>query len=134
SRYRVILFYLIMIPRPPRSTLFPYTTLFRSRGPREVEKTAGPDRQRDGVAVVRVDDIGGPSQGFDDEPPPGPWVESEAPGDLTDGHALGRGPARQLAASLCDEALLDAGVARQLAGQQTDLVLTAPEFPAGVDV
>src|SRR5207249_10366609 len=83
SRYRVILFYLIMIPRPPRSTLFPYTTLFRSRGPREVEKTAGPDRQRDGVAVVRVDDIGGPSQGFDDEPPPGPWVEPEAPGDLT---------------------------------------------------
>src|SRR3712207_7052022 len=24
-----------MIRRPPRSTLFPYTTLFRSRGPRE---------------------------------------------------------------------------------------------------
>src|SRR5687768_18074061 len=25
-----------MIPRPPRSTLFPYTTLFRSRTPRNV--------------------------------------------------------------------------------------------------
>src|SRR5690349_23349928 len=24
-------FFLLMIPRPPRSTLFPYTTLFRSR-------------------------------------------------------------------------------------------------------
>src|SRR5437588_6132298 len=25
------LFFFLMIPRPPRSTLFPYTTLFRSR-------------------------------------------------------------------------------------------------------
>src|SRR2546428_557726 len=106
----------------------------RAGGPCEVEKPAGPDRQRDGVVVMCVNEIGSPGQGFDDEPPPRPWVEPEAPGDLTDGHALGRGPARQLAASLCDEPLLDAGVARQLAGQQTDLVLTAPEFPAGVDV
>src|SRR2546422_7877130 len=28
-------FFFLMIRRPPRSTLFPYTTLFRSRGPRE---------------------------------------------------------------------------------------------------
>src|SRR2546430_7730529 len=27
-------FFFLMIRRPPRSTLFPYTTLFRSRGPR----------------------------------------------------------------------------------------------------
>src|SRR3712207_8243723 len=27
--------FFLMIRRPPRSTLFPYTTLFRSRGPRE---------------------------------------------------------------------------------------------------
>src|SRR6266705_5143141 len=27
-----ILFFFLMIRRPPRSTLFPYTTLFRSRG------------------------------------------------------------------------------------------------------
>src|SRR5687768_18011112 len=26
-------FFSLMIPRPPRSTLFPYTTLFRSRDP-----------------------------------------------------------------------------------------------------
>src|SRR5438876_3570512 len=26
-----LLFFLLMLPRPPRSTLFPYTTLFRSR-------------------------------------------------------------------------------------------------------
>src|SRR6266487_5683720 len=29
-----LLFFFLMIRRPPRSTLFPYTTLFRSRGPR----------------------------------------------------------------------------------------------------
>src|SRR2546428_7909907 len=32
--YRVFLFFFLMIRRPPRSTLFPYTTLFRSREPR----------------------------------------------------------------------------------------------------
>src|SRR3712207_7945800 len=36
-----------MIRRPPRSTLFPYTTLFRSRGP------AGKGRSGRDVAVVR---------------------------------------------------------------------------------
>src|SRR3712207_7220951 len=30
----VICFFFLMIRRPPRSTLFPYTTLFRSRRPR----------------------------------------------------------------------------------------------------
>src|SRR5687768_18592170 len=30
-RYIVMLFFFLMIRRPPRSTLFPYTTLFRSR-------------------------------------------------------------------------------------------------------
>src|SRR3712207_8466270 len=28
---KVVLFFFLMIRRPPRSTLFPYTTLFRSR-------------------------------------------------------------------------------------------------------
>src|SRR5688572_31463500 len=28
-----VFFFFLMIRRPPRSTLFPYTTLFRSRGP-----------------------------------------------------------------------------------------------------
>src|SRR5438105_12033522 len=36
-----------MIRRPPRSTLFPYTTLFRSRNP-------GEDRLTKGVAVVEA--------------------------------------------------------------------------------
>src|SRR5216683_3437082 len=37
-------FFFLMIRRPPRSTLFPYTTLFRSRGPRACR--AGPPRRR----------------------------------------------------------------------------------------
>src|SRR6266403_4069989 len=31
SYYGVLFFFFLMIRRPPRSTLFPYTTLFRSR-------------------------------------------------------------------------------------------------------
>src|SRR5579864_9602715 len=34
SYYFLILFFFLMIRRPPRSTLFPYTTLFRSAGRR----------------------------------------------------------------------------------------------------
>src|SRR5258707_295415 len=41
---RCLIFFFLMIRRPPRSTLFPYTTLFRSRTPagpaRESPKTA----------------------------------------------------------------------------------------------
>src|SRR5256886_5467979 len=33
-RNDVVFFFFLMIRRPPRSTLFPYTTLFRSRRPR----------------------------------------------------------------------------------------------------
>src|SRR2546426_10090548 len=37
----VLFFFFLMIRRPPRSTLFPYTTLFRSgRDPAEVRKVA----------------------------------------------------------------------------------------------
>src|SRR5215210_8621599 len=31
-------FFFLMIRRPPRSTLFPYTTLFRSHGPRTLPR------------------------------------------------------------------------------------------------
>src|SRR3712207_7920388 len=48
-----------MIRRPPRSTLFPYTTLFRSRpGPaddaHEVRVVVGPDRARHFLELDRV--------------------------------------------------------------------------------
>src|SRR2546426_8908285 len=32
-RPRIVVFFFLMIRRPPRSTLFPYTTLFRSAAP-----------------------------------------------------------------------------------------------------
>src|SRR5438105_11295847 len=44
-----------MIPRPPRSTLFPYTTLFRSRRGRQADGVAA--RQRDQLKAVTVVDI-----------------------------------------------------------------------------
>src|SRR3712207_9022669 len=46
-----------MIRRPPRSTLFPYTTLFRSSGPllRVHEKVANRQQRRHVVEVVQVD-------------------------------------------------------------------------------
>src|SRR2546426_7837288 len=32
TQFLILLFFFLMIRRPPRSTLFPYTTLFRSEG------------------------------------------------------------------------------------------------------
>src|SRR3712207_7823393 len=60
-----------MIRRPPRSTLFPYTTLFRSRGQPAAQVAYGPlaaDAVRDGghghlgggVPAGRVDDHSAP--------------------------------------------------------------------------
>src|SRR3989449_8624203 len=43
-----VLFFFLMIRRPPRSTLFPYTTLFRSRGdPPELQRVQRPRVERD---------------------------------------------------------------------------------------
>src|SRR3712207_7037775 len=39
----VLRFFFLMIRRPPRSTLFPYTTLFRSHGHPQAEARPGPD-------------------------------------------------------------------------------------------
>src|SRR3712207_7788611 len=42
-----------MIRRPPRSTLFPYTTLFRSLGDRPVHRgSPRPDRRREDARAV----------------------------------------------------------------------------------
>src|SRR3712207_7002727 len=63
----VLYFFFLMIRRPPRSTLFPYTTLFRSvagRVEREVRAAAGEIHNRlDNLVptdLVRVDEIGHP--------------------------------------------------------------------------
>src|SRR2546422_4506365 len=45
-----------MIRRPPRSTLFPYTTLFRSRVETDAEHLGGPDGR--GRALVDLDQLG----------------------------------------------------------------------------
>src|SRR3989442_9560133 len=41
-----------MIRRPPRSTLFPYTTLFRSAQPRLVHVAGGVERRDEGRAAT----------------------------------------------------------------------------------
>src|SRR5260370_17823806 len=48
--YRVSGFFFLMIRRPPRSTLFPYTTLFRSAGDAP-EREGGGLRRRVGIRV-----------------------------------------------------------------------------------
>src|SRR5690606_40726488 len=48
-----ILLCFIMIPRPPRSTLFPYTTLFRSQPHGEVGVDAGAVGEHHGVLLDR---------------------------------------------------------------------------------
>src|SRR5688572_32434569 len=46
-------FFFLMIRRPPRSTLFPYTTLFRSEAERVLQSA-----RHDGVRDADVDDVG----------------------------------------------------------------------------
>src|SRR5256885_14336611 len=50
GRQRVSLFFFLMIRRPPRSTLFPYTTLFRSHALRRVLLSSMP-----GSAITEVE-------------------------------------------------------------------------------
>src|SRR5688572_31728608 len=48
-----------MIRRPPRSTLFPYTTLFRSEGAgRDVDRVSGLGRDRGGRRVLLLRGVG----------------------------------------------------------------------------
>src|SRR5258708_36244377 len=52
----LLLFFFLMIRRPPRSTLFPYTTLFRSRPAREVAPNGSaqhPERLRTQLGLRR---------------------------------------------------------------------------------
>src|SRR2546429_1461997 len=45
-----MLFFFLMIRRPPRSTLFPYTTLFRS------ERPPAPGSENDSIVAMRMED------------------------------------------------------------------------------
>src|SRR5438552_13793140 len=59
STFALPLLFFLMIRRPPRSTLFPYTTLFRSMGARATRSLPALDGVHRGEAgnhaVVRVD-------------------------------------------------------------------------------
>src|SRR3712207_8514853 len=48
----LLFFFFLMIRRPPRSTLFPYTTLFRSRPRAKARLHPGAGRQHHLVAAV----------------------------------------------------------------------------------
>src|SRR6266403_1790877 len=50
------LFFFLMIRRPPRSTLFPYTTLFRSRDQRLLVDARGGGLQAHGIGELGADD------------------------------------------------------------------------------
>src|SRR2546427_9521947 len=53
----LLFFFFLMIRRPPRSTLFPYTTLFRSQsgGERAVERAVAPDGGGRAVSAAQGD-------------------------------------------------------------------------------
>src|SRR2546430_16382867 len=53
---RAVLFFFLMIRRPPRSTLFPYTTLFRSTSqqPRVLNENLIEPLQNYGVKIISV--------------------------------------------------------------------------------
>src|SRR2546422_10253308 len=59
SLFFFFFFFFLMIRRPPRSTLFPYTTLFRS--PR------GGLHRREGVGADEAERLGGEGEQDDDE-------------------------------------------------------------------
>src|SRR2546422_8725267 len=61
SVFLVFLFFFLMIRRPPRSTLFPYTTLFRSshRGGWGCGVNVGRDRRRPAGGGGRSESAGG---------------------------------------------------------------------------
>src|SRR3712207_8248507 len=56
-------FFFLMIRRPPRSTLFPYTTLFRSRGGRHERERLGRDRADPGADPLAAAGRARPARG-----------------------------------------------------------------------
>src|SRR6266704_4812899 len=96
----VFLFFFLMIRRPPRSTLFPYTTLFRSRGAHALparplaHPRKAPDRRGQEDRPVRGPDRGGlpPARRLlDPQRPPPAHRSREAEGGLRPRHPDSRG-------------------------------------------
>src|SRR5260370_22580944 len=63
SSSRFFAFFFLMIRRPPRSTLFPYTTLFRSRLPFSGRACVGQPRERGPQGEHRRHIIADPRRG-----------------------------------------------------------------------
>src|SRR2546430_12241136 len=61
------LFFFLMIRRPPRSTLFPYTTLFRSPRQRAAARQSDPHDARARPRRPARRDVGGPARAGDGE-------------------------------------------------------------------
>src|SRR6266536_4570052 len=53
----IFFFFFLMIRRPPRSTLFPYTTLFRSRPPLWRRGHSRPHRHADGRSEEHTSEL-----------------------------------------------------------------------------
>src|SRR5438876_5433168 len=56
SHLFILVFFFLMIRRPPRSTLFPYTTLFRSQPAGCAGPRSQPDRRRRGSRLLRSEE------------------------------------------------------------------------------
>src|SRR3712207_7194929 len=77
-----------MIRRPPRSTLFPYTTLFRSRSAARRRGSPPPPARRRATSPVRPAPPGGrdvprtPDSSWDRRPPAAHWRSEEHTSEL----------------------------------------------------
>src|SRR6266540_6866920 len=60
--YFFVGFFFLMIRRPPRSTLFPYTTLFRSRRQRPASREKGEHRPQRTARVPRMPALAWPGR------------------------------------------------------------------------
>src|SRR3712207_7895962 len=56
--HAVVAFFFLMIRRPPRSTLFPYTTLFRSMVADHIDAVVGVDTHTDTHTAVLLSAVG----------------------------------------------------------------------------
>src|SRR5690606_5805035 len=121
--FRFFAFFFLIIRRPPRSTLFPYTTLFRSGGSPALLALQGRSpggRKPPGAAPVAVSHGRGP---------PGPGEAGLAPGAGHDhsghpprGHRPGRGQ-RDPPAPVC--------LARGIGAGPASFARTGPRGPVG---
>src|SRR6266498_3468874 len=89
-----VVFFFLMIRRPPRSTLFPYTTLFRSRADHEGARGT---RSRPGPAGADPQLSRAAARGLQADDPPARRARARAPGVPPGREADARGSLGQAA-------------------------------------